>query len=68
MASKEEIESEVARVQGELRDLLSMPLRFQVHGQTVDNTERVALLKKRLVELRAALEGRSAMQGPDLVV
>ncbi|MBI1234892.1 MAG: hypothetical protein GC208_10365 [Alphaproteobacteria bacterium] len=64
----EEITEDIATAEAELADLASMPTKFTVYGQTIDNTDRIDYLRRRLRSLRAELNGTSVMQGPDLIV
>lgn len=64
----EEIQIELAAKKGELDGLLSIPSYFAVHGQVIDNRQRIADLKRRIGELEAELAGLNPMQGPDLIV
>ncbi|HLP66962.1 MAG TPA: hypothetical protein VK181_05530 [Rhizobium sp.] len=66
--TEEEIQEEIDAVDAELRALESMPAKFTVHGQDIDNTSRLQALKDRLRHLNAELTGRSVYNGPDLVV
>ena len=64
----EEIEAEIVDVRARLRQLEDLPSSFSVHGQSVNNRDRIVALKKRLRSLNAELNGCSSMQGPDLVI
>jgi prefoldin subunit 5 len=60
----EVIQQEIDAIDAEIRELDKLPTRYTVHGQTIDNTERLANLRSRLKNLRAELDGRSIFQGP----
>ena len=64
----EQIEQDIESVESEIRRMSRMPLRYTIHGQTIDNTDRLAELRSRLRHLRAKLGGRSIFEGPDLEV
>lgn len=65
--TEEELCAELAALREELAGLLLMPTRFTLHGQTIDNSDRIAWLKRRVAEIGNRLAGRSIFQGPDLV-
>lgn len=64
----DQIETELSEVIADLRDLQKMPPFYTVHGNTIDNRERIAFLQRRKQELEAELTGRNVMQGPDIEV
>ena len=61
--SEEEIQADIDEAQVELDGLAKLPPYFQMHGQVVDNRERM-----RPKSLGAELAGRSHFEGPDLEV
>lgn len=66
--TSEEIQQDITAAEAELSELASLPTKFTVHGQTIDNAERIGYLRDRLRSLRAELGGKSIMQGPNLIV
>lgn len=64
----EEIDAQIESVEEEIRRITRLPIRFQIHGQTVDNTERLSQLRSRLRHLRARRNDSSIFEGPDLEV
>lgn len=66
--SEEEIREELERVSAELKELEGLPAKYSVHGQSIDNTDRLEWLRTRVRQLNAELEGKSVMQGPDLII
>lgn len=66
--SEEDIQADIDDVAAELTRLSRLPAKFVVHGQGVDNTERLRELRIRLKSLEAEKSGRSHLEGPDLEV
>jgi len=66
--TEEEIQVEIDEAQEELSRLAKLPPAFSIHGQVIDNRERLRNLRFRLKSLEAEKSGRSHLEGPDLEV